>query len=187
MSLAPHATQLRAGVKLGSTTLIDTMQYDGLTDFFTNVPMGITAENVAKKFNVSRAEQDAFAAQSQQLANVAWSNGYFDNEVVPVTIPGRGGDKIFAKDEFPKAETTVETLSKLRPCFQKDGSVTAGNASGINDSAAAVLLMSADEVKKRGVQPLAKIIAFAQGGCKPDVMGIGTVPAVAAVVSFFYK
>lgn len=184
MSLAPHATQLRSGIKYGSATFIDTMQYDGLTDFFSNIPMGNTAENVAKKYNVSRIEQDAFAAQSQQLAEVAWSNGYFDNEIVPVTIPGRNGDTIFAKDEFPKAGTTVETLAKLRPCFAKDGSVTAGNASGINDSAAAVLLMSADEVKKRGVEPLAKIIAFAQAGCEPDIMGIGLVPAVQAVVSY---
>jgi len=182
MSLAPHATQLRSGIKYGSATFIDTILYDGLTDFFTNIPMGNTAENVAKKYNVSRAEQDAFAAQSQQLAEVAWSNGYFDNEIVPVTIPGRSGDTIFAKDEFPKAGTTVEGLSKLRAHFEKGGSVTAGNASGINDSAAAVLLMSADEVKKRGVQPLAKIIAFAQGGCEPDIMGIGMVPSVQTVL-----
>lgn len=183
MTLAPHATQLRGGVKLGSATLIDTMMHDGLTDSFLNVPMGITAENVANKYNITRAEQDAFAAKSQQLAEVACNNGYFDNEIVPVVIPGRGGDTVFNKDEFPKSGTTTESLGKLGSCFIKDGTVTPGNASGINDSAAAVLLMSESEVKTRNVQPLAKIIAFAQGGCEPDIMGVGSVPAVQTVVS----
>lgn len=183
MTLAPHATQLRAGVKMGAATFVDTLIHDGLTDHFNNIHMGITAENVAKQHDVSRADQDAFAAQSQQKAEEAWKNGYFTDEIVPVTIPGRNGDTVFSKDEFPKAGTTVEGLAKLRPCFNKEGSVTAGNASGINDSAAAVLLMSEAEVQKRGVKPLAKVLAFAHGGTDPSVMGLGLIPAVQKVVS----
>lgn len=183
MSLAPHAVQIRAGVKFGPTTLVDTMLHDGLTDPFHGIHMGITAENVAKKYEVTRTQQDAFAAKSQQSAEVAWQNGWFNEEVVPVTIPGRGGDTVFAKDEFLKPGTTVEGLAKLRPCFNKEGTVTAGNASGLNDSAAAVLLMSEEEVKKRGAQPLAKIIAFSQGGTDPQIMGMGIVFAVQTVVS----
>lgn len=183
MSSAPHAVQIRAGVKFGPAAFIDTMLHDGLTDPFHSIHMGITAENVAKKYEVTRTEQDAFAAKSQQLAEAAWQNGWFNEEVVPVTIPGRGGDTVFAKDEFPKPGTTVEGLAKLRPCFTKDGTVTPGNASGLNDSAAAVLLMSEEEVRKRGAKPLAKIIAFAQSGTDPEIMGIGIVYAVQAVVS----
>lgn len=183
MTLAPHATQLRAGVKMGAATFVDTMIHDGLTDPFNNIHMGITAENVAKQRDVSRAEQDAFAAQSQQRAEQAWSNGYFDSEIVPVVIAGRNGDTVFGKDEFPKAGCTTESLAKVRPCFIKDGTVTPANASGINDSAAAVLLMSEAEVQKRGVQPLAKVVAFAQGGVDPSVMGLGLIPAVQSVVS----
>lgn len=185
MTRAPHASQLRAGVKLGAATFLDTMQYDGLTDAMCKIPMGNTAENLAKKYNISREDQDKYAAQSQQLAEVAQTNGYFDNEIVAVTIPNRSGDIIFSKDEYPKSGTTVESLAKLRPCFQKDGTVTAGNASGINDSAAAVLLMSEEEVRKRGVQPLARIVAFAQAGVEPDIMGIGGAAAVQELVSLF--
>lgn len=184
MTLAPHAVQLRAGVKLGSTNLIDTMLQDGLTDAIHNIHMGITAENCAKKFNVTREQQDEYAARSQQLAEIAQKNGYFDQEIVAVPISSRTGVISFDKDEFPRHGTTTETLAKLRPCFDKNGSVTAGNASGLNDSAAAVLLMSEAEVERRGVKPLAKIIAFGQCGVAPELMGIGASSAVKVVVSF---
>lgn len=186
MTLAPHATQLRAGVKMGPATFVDTMIHDGLTDHFNNIHMGITGENVAKQHDISRADQDAFALQSQQKAEVAWNHGYFDAEIVPVVIPGRNGDTVFNKDEFPRAGCTIESFTKLRPCFIKDGTVTPANASGLNDSAAAVLLMSEAEVQKRGVQPLAKVIAFAHGGVDPKVMGLGLIPAVQTVVSAQY-
>lgn len=183
MTQAPHAVQLRAGVKLGATQMIDTMINDGLTDAFSNIHMGLTAENVAKKYNVTRDEQDAYAAQSQQLAETAQKNGYFVPEIVPVSVPNRSGAIVVDKDEYIKYGTTVEGLAKLRPAFDKNGTVTAGNASGINDSAAAVLLMSESEVTKRGVQPLAKIVAFGQCGCEPEMMGMGGAGAVEAVVS----
>lgn len=183
MSLAPHAVQLRAGVKFGPTNLIDTMLHDGLTDAFHNIHMGLTAENCAKRYNVTREQQDQYAASSQKLAEIAQKNGYFNEEIVPVPLPSRTGVTLFDKDEFPKHGTTVEDLAKLRPCFDKQGSVTAGNASGINDSAAAVLLASETEVARRSLKPLAKIVAFGQGGVEPEVMGIGTSAAVQAVVS----
>lgn len=170
MTLAPHAVQLRAGVKLGSTNLVDTMLNDGLTDAFNDIHMGLTAENCNKKFEITRQQQDEFAARSQQLAEAAQKNGYFDAEIVAVPIPSRSGTTLFDKDEFPKHGTTAEALAKLRPCFDKNGSVTAGNASGINDSAAAVLLMSESEVKNRNVMPLAKIVAFGQAGVDPLTM-----------------
>ena len=185
MSLAPHAVHMRAGTKLGPSTLVDTMIHDGLTDAFHNIHMGITGENLAKRYEIPREDQDQFAARSQQLAEAAQKNGYFDDEIVPVTIPGRGGDIIFDKDEYLKHGTTVESLAKLRPCFIKEGTVTPGNASGINDSAAAVLLMSEAEVTKRSAKPLARIVAFTQAGCEPDVMGIGVVPAVRLLVGIY--
>lgn len=183
MTQAPHAVQLRAGVKLGATQLIDTMINDGLTDAFANIHMGLTAENVAKKYNVTREQQDAYAAQSQQLAETAQKNSYFGPEIVAVSVPNRSGAIIFDTDEYPKHGTTAEALAKLRPAFDKNGSVTAGNASGLNDSAAAVLLMSQSEVEQRGVQPLARIVAFGQCGCEPETMGMGGAAAVEIVVS----
>lgn len=186
MTLAPHAVQMRAGVKFGSTNLVDTMLHDGLTDAFNDIHMGITAENVTKKFNVTRVQQDEYAAKSQQLAEAAQKNGYFVEEIVAVPISSRSGVTLFDKDEYPKPGTTAESLAKLRPAFDKAGSVTAGNASGINDSAAAVLLMSEAEVQKRGVAPLARIIAIGKTGVDPKVMGIGAAAAVEVVVSSSY-
>lgn len=183
MTLAPHAVQMRAGVKLGSTNLIDTMLNDGLTDAFGDIHMGVTAENCAKKYSVSREEQDAYSARSQQLAETAQKNGYFNEEIVAVPIPSRNGINLFDKDEFPRHGTTSESLAKLKPCFDKSGSVTAGNASGINDSASAVLLMSEEEIQKRSLKPLARIVAFGQAGLDPNVMGMGASAAVQSVVS----
>lgn len=184
MSQAPHAVHMRAGTKLGPATLVDTMINDGLTDAFNNIHMGITAENVAKKHNVTREQQDAYAAQSQQRAEVAQKNGYFTDEIVAVPITTRAGTNLFAADEFPRHGTTAESLAKLKACFEKNGTVTPGNASGLNDSAAAVLLMSQNEVDARGAQPLAKIIAFGQIGVEPETMGMGAAAAVEVVVSF---
>lgn len=186
MTLAPHAVQIRAGVKLGSTNLVDTMVHDGLTDAFNDIHMGVTAENVTKQFNVTREQQDHYAAKTQQLAEIAQSNGYFTEEIVAVPIASRSGVTLFDKDEYPKPGTSAESLAKLRPAFDKSGSVTAGNASGINDSAAAVLLMSEAEVQKRGVAPLARIVAFGQAGVDPKVMGIGAAAAVKVVVRAFF-
>lgn len=182
MSNAPHALHLRNGTKMGNANLIDTMLNDGLTDVFTKIHMGETAENLAKEYNVSREAQDAYATRSQNLAEQAQKSGAFDEEIVAVSIPSRKETITFSKDEFPKHGTTVESLAKLRACFIKDGTVTPGNASGINDSAAAVLLMSQDQFLKRGLQPLARIVAFANSGCEPNVMGIGPVKAVQKVL-----
>lgn len=145
--------------------------------------MGLTAENCAKKYSVSREEQDAYSARSQQLTETAQKNGYFNEEIVAVPIPSRNGIHLFDKDEFPRHGTTSESLAKLKPCFDKSGSVTAGNASGINDSASAVLLMSEEEIQKRNLKPLARIVAFGQTGLDPNVMGMGASAAVQAVVS----
>lgn len=183
MSLAPHAIQLRTGVKYGTANLVDTLMHDGLTDAFSNVHMGITAENCSRKFEISRQQQDEYAARSQQLAETAQNNGYFDEEIVAVEIQSRTGIVTrFNKDEFPRHGTTVQGLSRLNPCFDKNGSVTPGNASGTNDSAAAVLLMSEEEVKKRNIKPLARIVAFGQAGVDPLYMGIGASAAVEVVV-----
>lgn len=182
MSKAPHALHLRNGTKMGNASLIDTMMSDGLTDTFTNIHMGETAENLAKEYDVSREAQDAFATRSQNLAEQAQKAGLFDEEIVGVSVANRKETITIDKDEFPKHGTTVQSLAKLRPCFIKDGTVTPGNASGINDSAAAVLLMSQDQVQKRGLQPLARIVAFANAGCEPKVMGIGPVKAVQKVL-----
>lgn len=168
---------------MGNATMIDTMIVDGLTDAMENIHMGVTAENLAKEYNVSRVEQDEFAAKSQNLADAAQKAGFFDEEIVPVSVTGRKETIIVSKDEYLKPGTTAEGLSKLRPCFIKDGTVTPGNASGINDSAAAVLLASGSEVAKRNLKPLAKIVAFAQVGCDPKTMGAGPIKAVPLVLS----
>lgn len=183
MSNAPHATFMRGGVKMGDATLTDTMIKDGLWDVFNNYHMGITAENVANEFGISRQEQDEFAAASQNKAEKAQKNGAFDDEIVPVTIADRKGDIIFKTDEFIKAGVTSEGLSALRPAFTKDGTVTAGNASGINDGAAAVILMTKEEANKRGLKPLATIKSFAQAGVDPKIMGTGPIPASTAALA----
>ncbi len=177
MSQAPHAIHLRNGVKMGDASMIDTMIRDGLWDAFNGYHMGVTAENVATKWQITREQQDAFAAQSQSRAEAAQKAGRFKDEIVAVTIKGRKGDVIVDTDEYPKAGTTIETLGKLRPAFNKDGTVTAGNASGINDGAAAVVLMSDAEANKRGVKPLARIVAWATAGVDPAIMGSGPIPA----------
>ncbi len=173
MSQAPHASYLRAGVKMGNAALVDTMIHDGLWDIFNNYHMGITAENVAKKFNITREIQDEFAATSQQKAEAAIKAGAFKEQIIPVKILDRKGETIIDKDEFPRAGTTAESLGKLKPAFSKDGTVTAGNASGINDGAAIILLMTEDEAKKRGLEPLARIKSWAHAGVEPAIMGIG--------------
>lgn len=177
MSQAAHASFIRAGVKMGNATLIDTMVHDGLTDIFSLTHMGITAENVAKQFNISRETQDQFAALSQQKAEKAQKDNTFKDEIVPITIPNKKGDIIVDSDEFPRHGTTAESLSKLKPAFAKDGTVTAGNASGINDGAAAVILMREAEAKKRHLAPLARIASFAHAGVDPAIMGTGPIPA----------
>ena len=177
MSLAPHCMHLRNGTKMGDVAMIDTMIRDGLWDAFNGYHMGNTAENVAQKYQITRADQDELAARSQQRAVAAQEAGRFKDEIVPVTIKTRKGDQIVDKDEYPRPGTTVEVLSKLRPAFAKDGTVTAGNASGINDGAAALVLMSAAEAAKRGVTPLARIASWATAGVDPAVMGTGPIPA----------
>lgn len=177
MSQAPHAANLRGGTKMGNQSFTDTMIYDALTDAFNGYHMGVTAENIAQKFQITRADQDNFALESQQKAAKAQAEGKFKDEITPVTITTRKGDTVVDTDEHPKNDTTAESLAKLRPAFNKEGSVTAGNASGINDGAAAVVLMSADEAKKRGLTPLARIVSFAQAGVDPSIMGTGPIPA----------
>src|SRR5512145_1764762 len=177
MSQSPHCMHLRGGVKMGNAELVDTMIKDGLWDAFNGYHMGNTAENVAQRWQITRDEQDKFAAASQQKAEAAQKSGRFKDEIVPVTIKTRKGDVVVDADEYPKHGTTVETLSKLRPAFDKNGTVTAGNASGINDGAAALVLMSSDEAKKRGVKPLARIVSWATAGVDPAVMGSGPIPA----------
>jgi acetyl-CoA C-acetyltransferase len=177
MSQAPHCLHLRNGTKMGAAELVDTMIKDGLWDAFHGYHMGTTAENVAAKFGLSREEQDLFAATSQQNAEAAQKSGRFRDEIVPVTIPGKKGDTVVDTDEHPKHGTTVETLSKLKPAFQKDGTVTAGNASGINDGAAALVLMTAQEAARRGITPLARIASWATAGVEPSIMGTGPIPA----------
>lgn len=183
MSKAPHVMHMRSGTKMGEAKMVDSMLNDGLTDAFYDLHMGITAENLAKEFDIGREAQDAFAAKSQQLAEESQQKGYFTEEIVPVEVAGRKETIKFAVDEYPKHGTTAEGLAKLRPCFIKDGTVTPGNASGINDSAAAVLLMSGEEVQKRNAKPMAKIVAYAQTGICPKTMGAGPISAVQAVVS----
>jgi len=177
MSQAPHVAHLRNGQKMGDLNFVDSMIKDGLWDAFNGYHMGNTAENVAKKWQLTRDEQDAFAAASQQKAEAAQKSGRFDDEIVPVTISSRRGDTVIDKDEYPKHGTTTDSLAKLRPAFDKEGTVTAGNASGINDGAAAVVLMSADEARKRGIAPLARIVSWATAGVDPAIMGTGPIPS----------
>ena len=177
MSQAPHAAHMRNGTKMGDTKLVDTMIKDGLWCSLMGYHMGNTAENVAEKWQITRDEQDEFAAGSQQKAEAAQAAGKFADEIVPVTIKTRREEILFDADEYPRAGTTAETLGKLRPAFNKEGTVTAGNASGINDGAAAIVLMSADEAAKRGVTPLARIASWATAGVDPSVMGSGPIPA----------
>jgi acetyl-CoA C-acetyltransferase len=177
MSQAPHCAHLRDGHKMGDVKFIDTMIKDGLWDAFNGYHMGNTAENIAKQWQITRDEQDAFAAGSQQKAEAAQKAGRFSDEIVPVTIKGRRGDTVVEADEYPKHGTTIESLAKLRPAFDKEGTVTAGNASGINDGAAAVVLMSEAEASKRGIAPLARIVSWATAGVDPSIMGSGPIPA----------
>ena len=177
MSQSPHIVHLRNGTKMGDTNLVDTMIRDGLWDAFNGYHMGNTAENVAEKWQITREQQDEFAANSQQKAEAAIAAGRFKDEIVPVTIKTRKGDIVVDADEHPKAGVTAESLGKLRPAFAKDGTVTAGTASGINDGAAVVVLMSAAEAEKRGVTPLARIVSWATAGVDPAIMGSGPIPA----------
>ncbi len=179
MSSAPHALPgSRKGTTMGDWKLKDTMIVDGLWDAFNDIHMGITAENLAEKYGLSREELDAFAAASQQKAEAAQKEGRFKEEIIPVEVPQRKGEPlVFDTDEFPRHGTTAEGLAKLRPAFKKDGVVTAGNASGINDGAAAVILMSESKARELGLEPLATIKAYASGGVDPSIMGIGPVPA----------
>jgi acetyl-CoA C-acetyltransferase len=177
MSLAMHASYMRTGTKMGDLKSVDTMIKDGLWDAFNDYHMGITAENIAKEFSITRQEQDAFAFKSQQKASQAQKNGYFDSQIAPVTIKSRKGDVIITQDEFIRHDATLDGLSALRPAFDKDGTVTAGNASGLNDGAAVVVLMSSVEAEKRGLKPLAIIKSFATSGVSPKIMGTGPVPA----------
>ncbi len=177
MTQAPHCANLRAGQKMGGLELVDTMLRDGLWDAFHGYHMGTTAENVATKYQITREEQDRFAAESQRKAGEAMKAGRFKDEIAPVTVKGRKGDVIVSDDEYPKPETTFEVLQKLRPAFSKEGTVTAGNASGINDGAAAIVVMSAAEAAKRGIAPMAKIVSWATAGVDPSIMGTGPIPA----------
>jgi acetyl-CoA C-acetyltransferase len=178
MSASPHVlNNSRDGFRMGDAKLVDTMIVDGLWDVYNQYHMGITAENVAKKYNVSRAEQDEFSVASQNKAEAAQKAGKFKDEILPLEIPGKKGVTVFDSDEYVKAGTTLEALSGLRPAFNKEGTVTAGNASGINDGAAAVMMMSAKKAQQLGLKPLAKIKAYASAGLDPTIMGMGPVPA----------
>lgn len=179
MSQSPHFIRMRDGVKMGNGTLTDSMVADGLTDVYHGYHMGITAENIAERLNISREEQDAFALSSQQKATKAQADGKFVSEITPVAVPQRKGDPIIVdKDEYIKSNTTAEGLAKLKPAFKKDGTVTAGNASGLNDGASAVLLMSESRAKALGLPILAKIVSYSATGIEPEVMGLGPVSAV---------
>ncbi len=182
MSQAPHCAHLRNGQKLGGLQMIDTMLVDGLLDVFNGYHMGNTAENVAFQFGISREMQDAFAASSQQKAEAAQQAGRFNDEIVPVTTKGRKGDTIVDTDEHPRHGTTVESLAGLQPAFDEEGSVTAGNASGLNDGAAAAVLMSATAAADRGITPLARIVSWATAGVDPSIMGTGPIPASTAAL-----
>ncbi len=177
MSLSQHAAFLRAGVKMGQLDMMDTMLKDGLWDVFHGYHMGVTAENVAKAYQITREEQDAFALASQQKASAAQKAGRFKDEITAVTVKTRKGETVVADDEYIRHDATLESMAKLRPAFAKDGTVTAANASGINDGAAALVVMSAKEAAKRGLTPLARIAAFATAGVDPALMGTGPVPA----------
>jgi len=177
MSQAPHAQQLRTGQKMGDLSLVDTMIKDGLWDAFHGYHMGQTAENIAARWQITRGDQDAFAVASQNKAEAAQKAGRFKTEIAPVTIKGRKGDTVVDADEYIRHGATLESVSGLKPAFAKDGSVTAANASGLNDGAAALVLMSAADAKKRGVAPLARIVSWAHAGVDPEIMGTGPIPA----------
>ena len=177
MSMAPHAAHLRNGQKMGSLEFADTMIKDGLTDAFHNIHMGITAENVAREFQITREDQDRFAVASQNKAEAARKSGRFKDEIVPVTVTERKGVKIIEQDEYIRDGVTYESVSGLRAAFAKDGTVTAGNASGLNDGAAALVLMSAKDADARGLTPLARIASWASAGVDPKIMGTGPIPA----------
>jgi acetyl-CoA C-acetyltransferase len=177
MSLAPHAQYLRGGSKMGNVSLVDTMIHDGLTDAFNNYHMGITAENLAERYQITRDAQDEFAVASQNKAEAARASGRFVDEIAPVTIKGRKGDTIVDQDEYIRAGATIAAMQALRPAFKKDGSVTAANASGLNDGAAALVLMSAGDAAQRGSKVLGRIASWATCGVDPAYMGIGPAPA----------
>jgi acetyl-CoA C-acetyltransferase len=177
MSQSPHCIHLRTGVRMGDGQLVDTMIKDGLWDAFNGYHMGNTAENVAQRWQITREQQDEFAARSQMKAEAAQKAGRFKDEIVPVTVQTRRGDTVVDSDEHPKHGTTVEVLAKLRPAFDKNGTVTAGNASGINDGAAAVVLMTAAAADRRGLKPLGRIVSWATAGVDPAIMGTGPIPA----------
>jgi acetyl-CoA C-acetyltransferase len=177
MSMAPHAANLRSGTKMGDMKMIDTMIKDGLTDAFYGYHMGITAENIARQWQLSREEQDQFAVASQNKAEAAQKAGRFKDEIIPFTIQTRKGDVTVDADEYIRLGATMEAMAKLRPAFDKEGSVTAGNASGLNDGAAAAVLMTEAEASRRGIQPLARIVSWATAGVDPQIMGTGPIPA----------
>jgi acetyl-CoA C-acetyltransferase len=182
MTQAPHCAYLRSGVKMGSLEFIDTMIKDGLWDAFNGYHMGNTAENVARQWQITREQQDEFAVGSQNKAEAAQKAGRFRDEIVPVTIKTRKGDTVIDADEHPRHGTTLDAVSKLKPAFSKEGTVTAGNASGINDGAAAVVLMRASQAAKQGRKPLARIVSWAQAGVDPAIMGSGPIPASRAAL-----
>jgi acetyl-CoA C-acetyltransferase len=182
MSMAPHCAHLRTGTKMGNLEMIDTMIKDGLWDAFNGYHMGNTAENVAKQWQITRAQQDEFAVASQNKAEAAQKAGRFKDEITPVTIKTRKGDVVVDSDEYPRHGTTLEAVAKLKPSFEKDGTVTAANASGINDGAAAVVLMKASEAAKEGKTVLARIVSWAQAGVDPAIMGTGPIPASRAAL-----
>jgi len=182
MSLSPHCAHLRAGVKMGNFDMVDTMIKDGLWDAFNGYHMGNTAENVARQWQITRQQQDEFAVGSQQKAEAAQKAGKFKDEITPMTVKGRKGDVVVDTDEYPKHGTTLDIIAKLRPAFDKEGTVTAANASGINDGAAAMVLMKASEASKLGKPPLARIASWAQAGVDPKVMGSGPIPASRAAL-----
>ncbi|XP_038658223.1 acetyl-CoA acetyltransferase, cytosolic isoform X1 [Scyliorhinus canicula] len=184
MSKTPHVALMRTGIKMGDLSLQDSILCDGLMDAFHHYHMGITAENVAKKWDINREAQDKFAVQSQQRTEMAQKAGYFEKEIVPVSVPSRKGSIEVSTDEFPRHGSNHEAMSKLKPCFLSDGtgSVTAANASGVNDGAAAVILMKKSEALKRNLTPLARVVSWAQAGLDPAVMGIGPVPAIRKAV-----
>jgi acetyl-CoA C-acetyltransferase len=177
MSQSPHAQHLRGGQKMGDLQLVDTMIKDGLWDAFHGYHMGQTAENIAQRWQITREDQDRFAVNSQNRAEAAQTAGRFADEIAPVTIKGKKGDIVIDKDEYIRAGVTYESISGLRPAFTKDGSVTAANASGLNDGAAALVLMTADEAARRGITPLARIASWANAGVEPEIMGTGPIPA----------
>ncbi len=177
MSQSPHAAQIRTGKKMGDLAMVDTMIKDGLWDAFHGYHMGQTAENIASRWQITREDQDRFAAGSQNRAEAAQKAGRFDDEIAPVTIAGRKGDTVVDKDEYIRAGSTYEAMAGLKPAFDKQGSVTAGNASGLNDGAAALVVMSGEEARRRGIEPLARIASWANAGVDPAVMGTGPIPA----------